>query len=88
MSSQVRNFIISFIVATLIFSGVAIFGVELIDKYVLNPESDETAKITAEPTDVPVTSVPTGTAEQILGSGKSFSFVLIGSDYQPDVYND
>lgn len=87
MSSQVRNFIISFIIATLIFSVVAVFGVNIIDKYVLNPVSDSTQVQTQAPSTAPVTSSKTEDPS-VVGSGKSFSFVLIGSDYQPDVYND
>lgn len=87
MSSQVRNFIISFIIATLIFSVVAVFGVRIIDKYILNPEPDSTSNQTQAPSTLPSTAVQTSVVTE-LGSGSSFSFVLIGSDYQPDVYND
>lgn len=87
MSSQVRNFIISFIIATLIFSSVAVFGVSLIDKYVLNPEPDITAQETDDSSLIPETAISTGMISGV-GSGTSFSFVLIGSDYQPDIYSD
>lgn len=87
MSSQVRNFIISFIIATLIFSGVAVFGVSLIDRYVLNPQPDSTAPGTEDSSNSPETAVSTELISGI-GSGTTFSFVLIGSDYQPDVYDD
>ena len=87
MSSQVRNFIISFIIATLIFSGVAVFGVSLIDRFVLNPEPNTTAEGTDDQSLFPETPISTGGISGI-GSGTTFSFVLIGSDYQPDVYDD
>ncbi len=87
MSSTFRNFVISFIIATLIFTGVAVFGVDLIDKYVLNPDSEKTAEKTGLPSDILDTEI-NSSGVQGIGSGNTFSFLLIGSDYLPDVYDD
>ncbi len=87
MSSTFRNFIISFILAAIIFGVVAVFAVGIIDKYVLNPEleKDGDNSMQSPPT---LPSTQTQGNQLSSGNGKTFGVLFMLNDYRPDIYSD
>lgn len=81
MSSQIRNFIIAFVIAAVVFSGIAVVAVDIIDTKVLNPGKGEGEGSENATPPVPPEDTVAKTADDIYrGTGNTFNFLLIGTD--------
>ncbi len=93
MLSALRNFLLTFLIAALIFGGLAYLIVgfvlsTLTDVTVPSTEPDDTIRLTLpEDTDPPTTDVPPPPDEEPI-VGETFNILLVGSDYQPDIFDD
>lgn len=96
MLSAFRNFALTFLIAALIFGSIAYFVVGFVLETVedaIDPtvESVDTEPLdliyanTEEPTDE-TTDAPPPDEEEI--NGKTFNILLVGSDYQPEIFKD
>ena len=89
MLSALRNFLLTFLIATVIFGTIAYFVVG----FVLDTLA---VTISAEPVDETYTTetLPTEETEETAPpeedeiEGETFNILLIGTDYQPDKFND
>ncbi len=94
MLSAFRNFFLTFVIAALIFGGIAYFVVGFVLETVseaIEPESVETEKIHLEysdTTDEPPSTDTTPPPDEEPISGESFNILLIGTDYQPELFDD
>ena len=95
MLSALRNFFLTFLIAALIFGGLAYFIVGFVldtlsvaisaDTTVVDtPKVDITAP--SDTTQADTTDVPPEPVEEIRGD--TFNILLIGTDYQPDRFDD
>lgn len=83
MSSQIRNFIIAFVIAAVVFSCVAVVAVEIIDTKVLNPGKDtEEGNGNITPPAPPEDTVAKTEDDIYRGTGSTFNFLLIGTDVE------
>lgn len=86
MSSQIRNFIIAFVVAAVIFSGIAVVAVDIIDTKILNPgkgDGEENGIVTAP---APPEDTAVLTEDDVYhGTGTTFNFLLIGTEVEQPV---
>lgn len=92
MLSAFKNFLITFLIAALIFGVIGYFATSYL--------SDIIAKIIdgEEPSSTPVINAPSEETEPDdngnegeelkVPDGESFTFVVIGTDYRPDIYTD
>lgn len=85
MPTGIRNFLISFLLSALIFTGVAYFAVQAVGRAFNDIENssediprDETSETSDRPSE-PASEAVTGTV---------LNFVLIGTDYQPEIFDD
>ena len=90
VKTSVRNFIITFFAALLLFSlaadGVSNFVIDEITQSI-----DGTPAVSLEIiTNTPDTQEDPGNVTDVFDtiSGESFDFILIGTDYQPDIFDD
>ena len=85
MPSGIRNFLIAFLISALLFSGVAYFAVKAIRVAFTDMEntSEDTSEDTSEKTSEQTSD---NTSETVTGT--VLNFVLIGTDYQPEVFDD
>jgi LCP family protein required for cell wall assembly len=95
MLSALRNFFLTFLISALIFGGLAYFVVGFVldalsvaisaDTTVVDtPRVDITTPAVTTPADT--TAVPPEPVEEI--NGDTFNILLIGTDYQPDRFDD
>ena len=90
MLPAVKNFVISFAIAALIFGiiGFAVipFMKNVMDNFGVSDVSDQTGDVNGDepPADVP--SLPTSNKVDI--NAESFTMMIVGSDYQPNVFDD
>lgn len=83
MSSQIRNFIIAFVIAAVVFSGIAVVAVDIIDTKVLNPgKGDGDGIVNITPPAPPEDTVIETDDDIHRGTGNTFNFLLIGTDVQ------
>ncbi len=83
MSSQIRNFVLAFVIAAVVFSGIAFVAIEIIDTVVLNPGgSNQGQGQTAEPPAPPDVTAEETKEDVYYGTGTTFNFLLIGADYE------
>lgn len=94
MLSSVKSFFIAFAVALLIFGLIGYFAMPQIKSLAdgfLTPgeeEPDDTVEETYVAPDVPDAKTGIIGDKPVFADQKSFTMLLIGSDYQPDVYSD
>lgn len=99
MSIRLRNFLITFGVALLLFSAVAFFVIRLVAGPSTQNTDDTGSNSNSASTDSdgnPVSSDTEGpggsdtdpTTPDPVKAGESFTFMLVGTDYQPDVFDD
>ena len=94
MLSNVKSFVIAFAVAALIFGIIFVTTLPQIRSLAegfLNPSADDTAD-TEEETHIPPEVPDPGDGiigtKPVFEDHRSFTLLLIGSDYQPDVFSD
>lgn len=90
MLSIVKNFVISFAIAALIF-GIIAFAVTPMMKGVIDNFgiSDETDTGDAPDADVDVPVIPSApSSDKVDINAESFTMLIVGSDYQPNVFDD
>lgn len=104
MSIKLRNFLITFAISLVLFSAVSFFVVSLILSPASNLPSEDTESSkdnisTNNPGDTSrdsETSEPNGsdsadtsdTTTEPVKAGESFTFMIVGTDYQPDIFDD
>ena len=86
MAYSIRNFAISFLIAAVVFGVIAFFGVRVAERAF---EKDKKTDPGASDTDVDADDdTDTDDDPDNPIQGRSFSFVLIGSDYQDNTFTD
>lgn len=89
MLSALRNFLLTFLIATVIFGTIAYFVVGFVLDTLavtISAESvDETYTTETLPTEETEETAP---PEEDEIEGETFNILLIGTDYQPDKFND
>ena len=94
MLSSVKSFVIAFAVAALIFGIIFVTTLPQIRSLAegfLNPAAEDTADTEEEtyiPPEVPDQSDGVLGSKPVFEGHRSFTLLLIGSDYQPDVFSD
>lgn len=90
MKTSLRNFLITFLSAIVIFAILAYFVSSFVTATITDSLEGTPAVSLEIITDALDTSVPEDTETHILDTidGESFNFLFIGTDYQPDLLND
>ena len=94
MLSAFKNFLVTFLVAALIFGIVGYFTAGYVSGLVsgiLDGEKDQLENIinnTPENTTAEVTTPEEPDPDLKVPEGESFTFVVVGTDYRPDIYKN
>ena len=89
MKVSLRNFLITFFVSILFF-GVAAYFISTFVTATLTNSIDGNPAVSLEIITQPIESSVDSEQDDIFANikGESFNFVIIGTDYQPDLFND
>jgi len=83
MFLKAKNFFITFLIATVVFTGLAIVMIQFATDALVPSNNGEAND------DGPVITLPNGNGGPgVATDNTTFSFVLIGTDYQPNVFDD
>ena len=89
MLSALRNFILTFVIATVIFGTIAYFVVGFVLDTLSVAISAETVDETYTTETLPAEDTEdTAPPDEDEIEGETFNMLLIGTDYQPDIFND
>ena len=85
MPSNIRNFLISFLLASVFFSFTAYYAVQALR--VIMFESDDTP-VEELPSELPAETSDDVDSGDIISGGSMLNILLIGTDYQPEIFSD
>lgn len=87
MLSSLRNFVITFLIALLIFGPASYFLSDLLIECV-GPGFGLDVGESTPSTEPPATNDPSNIKDPVSTNGTSFNMLIVGTDYQPDVLSD
>ncbi len=92
MLSAFKNFLITFLIGALLFGTIGFLMTDYVSGIItglLDGEKDKTTNIINAPTESETEEEePEEDGDLIIPDGNSFTFVVVGTDYRPDIYDN